>query len=71
MKTVEEIRDMVNELPPGPQREVADFVEFLLRKGGRRARKKLRQDWAGALRDYRDEFTSLGLEQKALDCRGD
>ncbi|SPF44992.1 hypothetical protein SBDP1_520047 [Syntrophobacter sp. SbD1] len=37
--------------------EVRYFVELLLR-GGR----MLRQDWAGALRDYRDQHTSLELQ---------
>jgi hypothetical protein len=33
--------------------------------------KKLRQDWAGALRDFRDQYTSLELQKKSLDWRGD
>jgi len=27
----------------------------------------LRQDWAGALRDQREQYTSLELQRKALD----
>lgn len=33
--------------------------------------KKLRQDWAGALSDVRDQYTSLELQKKSLDWRGD
>ena len=31
--------------------------------------RKLRQDWAGGLRDYRDQYTALELQRKALDWR--
>lgn len=51
MKTIEE---MIRELPIDLRREVQDFVEFLLERRVRKAGGKLRQDWAGALRDFRD-----------------
>ncbi len=63
--------ELVQELPPDVQAEVRDFVEFLLVKRARKPAKKLRQDWAGALRDVRDQYTSLELQRKALDWRGD
>ena len=63
--------DLVQELPPDVQAEVRDFVEFLLVKRARKRATKLRQDWAGTLRDVRDEYTSLELQRKALDWRGD
>ena len=63
--------ELVKELPPDSQAEVRDFVEFLLEKRKRKSVGKLRQNWAGALRDYREEFTSLELQKKALDWRGD
>jgi hypothetical protein len=58
---------------------VWNFVEFLVEKWTRKEQGKqaakssgpLRQDWAGALRDYRAQYTSLELEQKALEWRGD
>ena len=61
------IEELVQELPPEAQIEVRDFVEFLLIKHGRRTGRSLRQDWAGALREYRDRYTSLELQGKALD----
>ena len=63
--------ELVQELPPDVQEEVRDFVEFLLVKHARKPAGKLRQDWAGALRDVRDHYTSLELQHKALDWRGD
>jgi hypothetical protein len=68
MKSIE---DKIRELPPELQQEVEDFVEFLLERRTRKPARKLRQDWAGALRDYRDQFTSLELQKKALEWRGD
>ena len=69
--SVKPLAELVQELPPDVQTQVRDFVEFLLAKHRRKPGKKLRQDWAGVLRDYRDEYTSLELQQKALDWRGD
>lgn len=68
MKTIEEL---IKELPPELRQEVKDFVQVLIKRGARQVGKKLRQDWAGALRDYRDQYTSLELQQKALEWRGD
>lgn len=65
------LAELVQELPPDIQAEVRDFVEFLLTKRQQKPGGKLRQDWAGLLRDYRDQYTSLELQQKALDWRGD
>jgi len=69
MKSLDEL---VQELPPAKQQEVRDFAEFLVARqnpaGGRR---RLRLTWAGGLREHRDQFTSLELQQKALEWRGD
>ena len=67
----EDIGKIVKELPPELQKEVEDSVNFLKEKKARQRGKKLRQDWAGALRDFRDKFTSLELQKKALEWRGD
>ncbi len=65
------IGEKVKELPPELQQEVEDFVQFLIEKRVRKPGRKLRQDWAGALRDYRDQYTSLELQKKSLEWRGD
>jgi len=36
-------------------------------KGARPTRRKLRLDWAGALKDLRDQYTSVELQHKILD----
>ncbi len=68
---MEDIAKIIKELPPELQKEVEDFVNFLKEKKGRKHGRKLRQDWAGALRDYRDKYTSLELQKKAFEWRGD
>jgi len=65
------LEDLVQELPPDMRAEVRDFVEFLLAKRDRHSGKPLRQDWAGALREYRQQYTSLELQRQAMDWRGD
>lgn len=68
---MEKLEEKVRELPPQLQQEVEDFVDFLLKRQEQRKGKKLRQDWAGALRDFRDKYTALELQKKALEWRGD
>ncbi len=66
-----QIEQKIKMLPPELQHEVEDFIEFLIEKMMTKRGKKLRQDWAGALRDFRDQYTSLELQKKSLDWRGD
>lgn len=65
------IEELIRQLPPESQQEVRDFAQFLLEKRKRKAGRKLRQDWAGALREYRSQYTSVELQKKALEWRGD
>jgi len=62
---------LVKELPEDLQREVEDFARFLLDKRGRPKGKRLSMGWAGALREYRDKYTSLDLQKKCLEWWGD
>ena len=65
------IEEIIKKLPPEFQREVEDFVQFLLERHKKKSGRKLRQDWAGALKKYRTQFTSLELQRKSLEWRGD
>jgi len=65
------LQELINQLPPQLQEEVREFAEFLLERRAKKLGQKLRQDWAGALREYRDQYTSLELQKKALEWRGD
>jgi hypothetical protein len=68
MKDAEEI---LSQLPPDLQREVLDFAEFLKQRQSSRKQKKLRMSWAGGLAEFRDKFTALDLQRKALEWWGD
>lgn len=68
--TAKPLSELVEELPPDSQQEVRDFVEFLISKHSRASGKKLRQDWAEALQEYRGEYSALELQKKALEWRG-
>jgi hypothetical protein len=48
-------------------------VEVIVLPVGKDKKKKtkLSQNWAGTLSDYRDQYTSLELQKKALEWRGD
>ena len=65
------IEELIRQLPPDLQQEVADFAQFLLEKRTKKKTRPLRQDWAGALKEYRNQYTSLELQKKALEWRGD
>ena len=62
---------LINELPPESQAEVRNSVESLIEKRPHKSERHLRQTWAGALEDYREQFTSLEFQKKSLDWRGD
>jgi len=71
MRNQEKMQDIIKALPPELKKEVEDFARFLLEKRAKKHGKTLRQDWAGALREYRDQYTSLELQKKAMEWRGD
>jgi hypothetical protein len=66
------LSELVQELPPDAQEVVRDLVELLLSRTTTEEVLEphfLRQDWAGALRAFRREYTSLDLQHQALDWR--
>lgn len=65
--TSKALEELVNELPPELRQEVHDFAQFLLDTKVKRKQSKLRLDWAGGLREFRDQYTSLELQRKAVD----
>jgi Protein of unknown function (DUF2281) len=56
--------ELVQSLPSEMQQEVQDFIEFLLEKQGHRPKGPFKLDWRGALRDLRDQYTSVELQHK-------
>lgn len=68
MKTLE---DLIKELPPELLQEVHDFAKFLFETKVHPRHSKLRMNWAGALAEFRGQYTSLELQRKALEWWGD
>lgn len=65
MATPESIQEMIKALPPERQREAEDFIRFLFQKQAGKKGKRLRQDWSGALKDFREQYTSLELQKSS------
>lgn len=64
------IKDKLNELPEDLEKELLDYIEFLLHKYGKRIEKKeLKFDWEGGLSDLKDKYTSVELQHKAMEWR--
>ncbi|MEK7831122.1 MAG: DUF2281 domain-containing protein [Acidobacteriota bacterium] len=59
------IKEKVQQLSPQNQAEVIDFVDFLLSKEKTKERRKMKLDWAGGLKDLREQYTSIELQQQA------
>ncbi len=66
---MESLDKKIAKLPPHLQQEIHDFVEFLLQKVAKRSSSNLTMSWAGGLREYRDQYTSLELQKKVLEWR--
>jgi 5'-deoxynucleotidase YfbR-like HD superfamily hydrolase len=67
MKAIREIETKINQLTPGLISELDQYLDYLINKKTTRKPKKLRQDWAGGLKDI--NTTSVALQKKALDWR--
>ena len=69
MKPVKALEKKIKKLPPDIAAEVEDFVNFLLEKKKKTKPKKLTQSWAGVLEKYKDQYTSVELQKKAMEWR--
>ena len=67
----DDLDQLLSRLPVDIRGQVKDFVEFLLSRKRPAKGAGLKQDWAGALKEYRDKYTSLSLQAKASEWRGD
>lgn len=65
------LRHIIN-LPGELQQAEVEIIVLEVEKSKRKKEKgKLLQDWAGAIRDYKEQYTSLELQKKALEWRGE
>ncbi|NWF92173.1 MAG: DUF2281 domain-containing protein [Syntrophaceae bacterium] len=66
---MQNIEQIIRELPPELRQEVEDFIKFLLEKRVKKPIGKFDFGWAGALKDLRDRYTSVELQHKISEWR--
>lgn len=66
---METIAQKIEKLPKTLQREVLDYIDFLITRKVNKTKKKPKLDWIGGLKEYRDQYTALDLQEKALEWR--
>ncbi|WP_322800994.1 DUF2281 domain-containing protein [Thermoflexus sp.] len=71
MHAAQDLKELIDQLPPELLQEVRDFVEFLLERRVAGPKTELKLDWKGALRDLRDQYTSVELQHKIAEWWGD
>lgn len=63
--------ELFKQLAPEGKREVRAFIEFLIGKQEARNRRQPKFDWAGALTEMRDEYSSVDLQHQLLNWRSE
>ncbi len=63
------IIEKIRNLPPDLQIEVIHYIDYLHTKKNIKRKKTPRLNWFGGLNAYRDQYTALELQKKALDWR--
>lgn len=66
---METLESLVVKLPQELHREARTYIEFLLEKHRKRTKRRPRLDWASALRDLREQYTSVELQHRIVDWR--
>jgi Protein of unknown function (DUF2281) len=67
MRAIKNIETKINQLTPGLIGELDHYLDYLINKRVVRMPKKLKQDWAGGLKDIK--MNSIELQKLALDWR--
>ena len=67
MKALKNIETKISQLSPGLIGELDHYLDYLINKKDVQKPGKLKQDWAGGLKDI--PMSSIDLQKKALDWR--
>ncbi len=67
MKALKNIESKISQLSPGLIEELDHYLDYLINKSEVQKPGKLKQDWAGGLKDI--QMPSIDLQKKALDWR--
>lgn len=63
------IIEKIRKLSPELQNEVIHYIDFLQTKNGITRKKTPNLNWFGGLKAYREQFSALELQKKALGWR--
>ncbi len=63
------LQEMIQVLPPELQNQVRDFIARLLNERSIKTRRKPQFVWAGALRELKEEYTSVQLQHQISEWR--
>jgi len=66
---MQKLEELVAQLPPDIYRQVQDYAEFLLQKRAARTRSQPGFQWAGALKDLCEQYTSTQLQHAITEWR--
>jgi hypothetical protein len=69
MTKIQAIEKKIKQLSPSTIAELEQFVNALLEKTKDVDARPIGQKWAGGLKDFREQYTSIDLQKKALDWR--
>lgn len=67
MRAIKNIESKISRLSPGLIGELDHYLDYLINKKVVHKSKKLRQDWAGGLKDI--QMSAIDLQKKALEWR--
>jgi len=67
MNALKNIESKINKLTPGMIEDLDRYLDYLINRKVIRKSRRLKQDWAGGLKDIK--LTSIELQKKALDWR--
>jgi hypothetical protein len=68
---IKSLNEIIKKLSPEEQNEIVTFAKKLLKKKKKSFKKQIDLSWAGALKEYKELYTSLDLQKKALEWWGD
>ncbi len=64
MRAIKNIESKINQLTPGMIDELDKYLDYLINRKVIRKSKRLKQDWAGGLKDVK--MTSIELQKRHL-----
>jgi hypothetical protein len=66
MSTITTLEEKIQKIPPEKIAEVEDFVESILEQVQQRTPTYLRMTWAGGLKEFREQYSSVELQHEIL-----